>query len=82
MKTAISVPNDLFTSVEKIADELHVSRSHIFSEAVRDYVKKWQNQKILEDINSVYAEAETDEERDVREKSKRYYVLQSKTEKW
>ena len=58
--------------------QLQVSRSHIFSEAVRDDVKKWENQKILEEINRFCLAAETDEERNVREKGIGYYARQMK----
>jgi metal-responsive CopG/Arc/MetJ family transcriptional regulator len=74
MKMAVSVSDDLFTSVEKLACQLRVSRSHIFSEAVRDYVRRWENQRMLEEINRSCLTAETDEERNVREKSIGHYA--------
>jgi restriction endonuclease S subunit len=41
-----------------------------------------ENKKILEAINRAYAEAETPQEAEVREKAKKYYRKRLKTEKW
>lgn len=82
MKTAISIPDDMFETVNKLARELRVPRSQIFTEAVNDYIKKLQNRKILNAINRAYAEAERPQEAQVREKAKTYYRKRLKIEKW
>ena len=82
MKTAISIPDDLFESVEKLASELHLSRSRVFSDAVRNYIEKLGNEKLLEELNKVYSEAETEEEINLRQLSKKHYGKLLKTEKW
>lgn len=40
VKTAISMQKDLFQEVNRLADELHVSRSKLFVLAVQDFIKK------------------------------------------
>ena len=40
VKTAISMQEELFKEVNKLAEELHVSRSKLFVMAVQDYIKK------------------------------------------
>ena len=40
MKTAISVPNDVFESADELADELGVSRSALYSTAMAEYLAK------------------------------------------
>ena len=82
MKTAISIPDDLFESVEKLASELHLSRSRVFSDAVRNYIEKLGNEKLLEGLNKVYSEAETEEETNLRQLSKKHYGKTLKTKKW
>lgn len=38
MKTIISLPHALFTEAEKVADELGVSRSHLYALALAEYL--------------------------------------------
>lgn len=40
MKTAISIPDELFHEVEQCARRLKVSRSRFFAEAVREYLAR------------------------------------------
>ena len=82
MKTAVSLPDDLFEKVDQLAEELHLSRSRIFAEAVRDYIAKQKNEEILRTLNQVYSEAETEEEKTVRKKNKKRYARTLKAEKW
>jgi len=76
MKTAISIPDDLFKEVDRLADEKKTSRSRIFCSAVTLYLEKIKSQKLLEELNSAYGSEETFEERLVRKKSKEYYKKQ------
>ncbi len=73
MKTAISIPDDLFKEVVKLASENKTSRSQIFSIAVKEYLEKIKSQKLLETLNKVYSEEETDDEKLLRRKSLEYY---------
>ena len=74
MKTAISIPDDLFEEVNKLAKENKTSRSQIFRAAVEAYLKKIKSNKLLEALNTAYADAETAEERLLRTKSKKYFA--------
>jgi hypothetical protein len=40
MKTAISIPDDLFEEVERFSRRLKVSRSRLFTEAAREYLAR------------------------------------------
>ncbi|MBI4715073.1 MAG: ribbon-helix-helix protein, CopG family [Nitrospirae bacterium] len=82
MKTAISIPDDLYEMVEELSEKLHLSRSRIFSEAVRDYLAKRRNEEILRQINVVYSEAETEEDKTIRKHAKKRYTRTLKAEKW
>ena len=66
MKTAISIPDELFNKVDELASELHLSRSQVFTDAVIEYLERQQNLKILEAINKVYSEDETEVEKRLR----------------
>jgi len=83
MKTAISIPDDLFKKVEKLAREEKTSRSQIFCKAIDLYLEKIKAQKLLEALNSAYAEEESKEEKLVRKKSRHYFaskILKEKNE--
>lgn len=54
VKTAISLQKSLFEQVEALARELKISRSHLFVLAVEDFLRRYQNQQLLEQINSAY----------------------------
>jgi predicted transcriptional regulator len=42
MKTAISLPDDLFHAVEAKARSLKISRSNLFAQAAREFIEKRQ----------------------------------------
>ena len=82
MKTAVSLPDDLFEKVEQLAEELHLSRSRIFTEAVRDYIDRRRDLKIFRALNRAYSEAEAEQETTLRKQSKKRYARRLKAEKW
>jgi metal-responsive CopG/Arc/MetJ family transcriptional regulator len=51
IKTAISIQKSLFEQAEILAQQLNVSRSHLFSLAMETFVKNHQNQRLLDEIN-------------------------------
>lgn len=56
MKTAISLPDDLFRSADTLAERLGVSRSQLYATALAEYLAKHQARKITDQLNAVYAE--------------------------
>lgn len=59
MKTAISVPDEVFEAAEKAAKKLGVSRSEFYANAVRDFIERYGSEGITETLNSVYAAEES-----------------------
>lgn len=59
MKTAISIPDRIFDSAEKLADRLDKSRSQLYSEAVEEYVSRHDPDRIVEQINAVCDDVDT-----------------------
>ena len=82
MKTAISIPDDLFLTVEEMAKKLNVSRSRFFAEAVKDYIAKQNNRELFKTLNKVYSEIDTEQEVKLRKRSKKYYSKLFEVEKW
>lgn len=73
MKTSISIPDDIFEEVNKIAREYKFSRSQIFCIAIKEYLEKVRSRNLLEALNKSYADEETPDEKLLRKKSIEYY---------
>ena len=56
MKTAISVPDDVFESAERLARRERRSRSEIYSTAVREYVARHSPDEITDALNQVISD--------------------------
>jgi hypothetical protein len=59
MKTAISVPNDVFELSERLAKKLKVSRSKIFAMGVKKLGEEYDEEDIIARINAVCEEVDT-----------------------
>jgi metal-responsive CopG/Arc/MetJ family transcriptional regulator len=57
IKTALSVPENLFTQVNELAKEMNVSRSRVFVLAVEEFIERHQNRRLIEKINAAYSGA-------------------------
>jgi metal-responsive CopG/Arc/MetJ family transcriptional regulator len=55
MKTAISLDGDLLQQADKTAQQMGLSRSRLFALALRDYLRRNQQQQLVEQLNRVYA---------------------------
>jgi metal-responsive CopG/Arc/MetJ family transcriptional regulator len=53
MKTAVSVPDDVFEKVERLARRSRRSRSEVFSAALREYVARHAPDEVTESMNAV-----------------------------
>lgn len=58
MKTAISIPDPVFKQAEEAAKELQMSRSELYTTALREFLSEKQSAHITERLNQVY-EAES-----------------------
>lgn len=74
MKTAISIPDEIFEEIEKFAKEHNYSRSEVFVIAVKEFLNHLESKKLLNALNKAYSVAESDEEKRLREKSKKHYA--------
>jgi metal-responsive CopG/Arc/MetJ family transcriptional regulator len=55
MKTAISIPDDLFAGAERLARKTKKSRSQLFSEAVREYIARHASDDVTDAMDRVCA---------------------------
>jgi metal-responsive CopG/Arc/MetJ family transcriptional regulator len=55
VKTAISLPDDLFAEAERLARELGVPRSRLFADALKEYIRRHRASSITSQLDAVYA---------------------------
>jgi metal-responsive CopG/Arc/MetJ family transcriptional regulator len=60
MKTAISLPDELFAETEALARRLGTSRSRLYAAALREYVARHQPDEVTAALDRVYADAAPD----------------------
>ena len=56
MKTAVSIPDDVFESAERLARRTKKSRSRLFSDALREYVARHSSEDVTDAMDRVCRE--------------------------
>ena len=54
MKTAVSVPDDVFRQAEAAARRLKVSRSRLYPAAISEFLERQKSDRITQRLNEVY----------------------------
>jgi metal-responsive CopG/Arc/MetJ family transcriptional regulator len=73
VKTAISLHKALFEQVEALAHDMHVSRSRLFVLAVEEFIRRHENQQLLERLNAAYADAPDSAEQTLQHRMRRQH---------
>lgn len=59
MKTAVSVPDQLFEAADRFARRLGLSRSELYSKALQEYLGSHREEGITEALNRLYDEEDS-----------------------
>ena len=59
MKTAVSVPNEVFEGAERLARRLKVSRSQLYSRALREYLARHSPDEVRQALDALCADLDT-----------------------
>jgi metal-responsive CopG/Arc/MetJ family transcriptional regulator len=54
MKTAVSLPDDVFAEAEGVAKKAGISRSELYARAIRSYLAATRDDRITEQLNEFY----------------------------
>jgi metal-responsive CopG/Arc/MetJ family transcriptional regulator len=73
MKTAVSIPDEIFREIEEFAREHNYSRSEVFVMAMKDFFDSLKSRQLLNILNEVHRDIETIEDTTVRKKAIRHY---------
>jgi antitoxin MazE6 len=60
MKTAVSIPNDVYASAETLARRLHMSRSRLYATAVAEYVAQYGAGDVTQRLDAIYTGEKSD----------------------
>ena len=74
MKTAVSVPNEVFERADRLAKQLEVSRSELYSRALREYLARHSADEVTQALDQLCEELDTSSDDFVREASRRVFV--------
>jgi len=59
MKTAISLPDDLFASADAYAERAALSRSELYVRALREYLERHDQDRVTAQLDAVCAEVDS-----------------------
>ncbi len=59
MKTAISLPDELFARAEELASRLGIARSRLYALALAEYVERHSSSSITHRLNAVYQQEDS-----------------------
>jgi len=55
MKTAISIPDEIYHSADQLAKRFGMSRSELYSKAVSNYINAHKNEAVTKTLNQIFA---------------------------
>ena len=56
MKTAVSIPDEVFRSADELARRRNMARSSLYTEALREYLERHRGTGVTEQLDRVYAD--------------------------
>ena len=56
MKTAISIPAPIFNTAEQVAKELRLSRSELYTKAIKEFLETYHSTDVTQKLNEIYAD--------------------------
>ena len=59
MKTAVSLPDDLFQAADELAERTELSRSELYARALREYLERHDHDQVTARLDALAAEIDT-----------------------
>ncbi len=54
MKTAISIPYPIFKTAEQVAKKLGISRSELYTKALKEFLETYHHTDVTKKLNEIY----------------------------
>lgn len=61
MKTAISLPDPVFRSADRLAARLGISRSELYCRAIKDLLARHDESAVTEQLDAIYGAADSEQ---------------------
>ena len=61
MKTAISLPDPIFRSADRLAARLGISRSELYCRAIKDLLARHDESAVTEQLDAIYGAADAEQ---------------------
>jgi metal-responsive CopG/Arc/MetJ family transcriptional regulator len=55
VKTAISIPDEIFNKAEELAQSLGISRSELYTQAIANFIKFYRSKTVTEALDEIYS---------------------------
>lgn len=82
VKTAISLPDELYTKATETADRMGIARSQLFARAVAEYIRTHGDDSITERIDAVLVSSNTALDSAIERMQRATIAGQSHDETW
>ncbi len=56
VKTGVSLDAELFDAAERLAHELHLTRSGLYARALQELIERERSQELLKGLNAAYSD--------------------------
>jgi len=71
MKTAVSIPDQVFAEAERLARRLNTSRSQLYAKALTEFINRHSDDPITAAMNRVIEAVDSDDDEFSREASRK-----------
>ena len=58
MKTAVSIPDDIFKDAERLVSRMQISRSRLYAQALTEFVARHDDDRITASMNRIIDEVD------------------------
>ena len=59
MKTAISIPDEVFNKAEEVAQNLGISIDELYTQAISDFIKSHLSNGVTDKLNQIYSQQDS-----------------------
>ena len=82
VKTAISMDESLFREADELAREMSISRSKLFSDALRDFIQRRKTEELTKRINEGLAGYPDEEDEEILRFSEASFAASTRNDEW
>jgi metal-responsive CopG/Arc/MetJ family transcriptional regulator len=67
MKIAVSIDNEVFAEADETARRMGISRSALYTRAVKEFTRRYKAESLTEQLNRIYAKQDSSLDEDLVE---------------